>query len=590
MKKVLIFVLIMCFVLTGCSKPSESNVNVEVSASELKTANSYEEIYDMLMTYLDDQEETREFYAVDEMVEEEVMLEEAPEEGSTTNGSSSSDYSGTNIQTQGVDEMDIVKTDGEYIYSFNGTDLKIIKPNGTEPEIISETELYEDNKEKSCYYDSLYLRGDHIIAIGTEYNNEDYIGYGAAAVYDVSDPMNVALVERFSQSGYISSTRMVGDILYMITDYQIWDFEEDEPSTYIPRLATDDTETLIAIDDICIPEEAASTSWLVVSAYDITNCTTLSTVSMLGSADDIYVSAENIYVADTKWVDEKSNEYTQDQYTVVDYLNYSQTQIHKFAYSEGDISYECTGAVKGSLLNQFSMDEHNGNLRVVTTNNDNSYRIYTDEKYDFENYEYLSDSMSNGLYVLDESLQVVGSVEDLGEDERVYSVRFDGDIGYFVTYRETDPLFAVELSVPENPTVLSALKINGFSQYLHTWNEDLLLGMGMEADENGNVSTMKLSMFDVSDPADVQETQKLVLPYYYSEGLYNHHAVFVDVERGLIGFGVDEGYVVYRYDDGFTQYEFIDDANFGYNIRGVRIGDYLYIVGMDDISVIDISR
>lgn len=595
MKKILFLILAICFVLTGCSDHSDVSGNkinapeaeIKATTNELTTVKSYEDVYDLLNTYKKDEGNFR--YTTDEVVEEEAA--DTTETAKGDSASNSSDHSDTNVQTEGVDEGDIIKTDGEYIYYFDGSVLKIIEPKGADTEVISTTDLYVEDEKRSLYYSDIYLSDDHIIAVGTEYDMTNYNEIAIAAVYDISNPNNVTLVEEFGQSGYISSTRMVGDILYVITTYHVWDFEEDEPFTYIPKLRSLENENLIAIDDICIPEKVESTSWLTVAAYDIKECETLSTISMLGRADNIYMSGENIYVADTSWVVEESDEYTVDQYVVVDYVDYAQTNVHKFSYSDGEITYKCSGAVKGNLLNQFSMDEYKGNLRVVTTKNDYSYKVYKDKKHGFENHEYNSDSMANGLYVLNDSLEIIGSVENLGEDERVYSARLSGDIGYFVTYRETDPLFAVDLSVPENPKVLSALKINGFSQYLHNWGDDLLLGIGMEADDKGNVSTMKLSMFDVSDPADVFESTKLVIPYYHSEGLYDHHAIFVDVDRNLIGFGADEDYVLYQYgEDGFSQYAAIEGSNYGYGTRGVRIEEYFYIVGMDDITVLDLAN
>lgn len=598
MKKIIILVVAMCLILTACGvkdngtsgKKDESNTNVEVMAkvNELGGAATYEEIYDLLKAYHEDENKSTSAMGVET---EEVVMEDSAAEAPESAVEGGSNHSETNVQTHGVDEGDIIKTDGEYIYYFDGSVLKIIQPKGAEAEIVSTTDMYVEDDERSLYYSEMYLSGDHLVFIGTEYDMKSYSDVSVASVYDISDPLNVKLVEEFGQSGYSSSTRMVGDVLYMITTYHVWDMEEDDPSTYIPEIRTLESESLVAVDCIHIPEEVKSTVWLTVAAYDVTDCITLSTISMLGRSDNIYMSTGNIYVADTEWVVEESDEYTVDQYKVVEYLDYAQTNIHKFAYSEGEITYECTGAVTGSLLNQFSMDEYDGNFRVVTTNNDYSYKVFKDEKYGFENYEYSDNSMDNGLYVLNDSLEVIGSVENLGEDERVYSVRFDGEIGYFVTFRETDPLFAVDLSTPESPEVLSALKINGFSEYLHKWGDDLLLGVGMEADDEGNVSSMKLSMFDVSDPTDVQETQKLVIPYNHSEGLYDHHAIFVDVERGLVGFGADEDYVLYQYgDDGFSQYAVAAGSNYGYGTRGVRIGEYLYIVGVDDISVLDLTR
>jgi uncharacterized secreted protein with C-terminal beta-propeller domain len=336
-----------------------------------------------------------------------------------------------------------------------------------------------------------------------------------------------------------------------------------------------------------------STSWLTVSAYDVTTGDSISTKTMLGSANTVYMSQNNIYVAEVSWQNDDDNSYTEDQYTVTEHKSYSKIDIHKFSYDAGQIEYVTSGAVDGTLMDQFSLDEYDGKLRVVTTSNYNYYKDYHDEKHDFHHYEYGNNSMTNGLYIFDENMNIIGSVDKLAETERVYSCRFIGDVCYFVTFRQTDPLFAVDVSDPADPRVLSELKITGFSEYLHGWKDGKLLGIGMEADEEGRTQTMKLSMFDVSDPANVTEEDKLVIPYYYSEALYNHHAVFVDVERGLIGFYANaedsSDYVVYTYgDDGFTEHAKLEGDFSYWNVRGVRIGDWLYIIDSESINAIEL--
>ncbi len=192
-------------------------------------------------------------------------------------------------------------------------------------------------------------------------------------------------------------------------------------------------------------------------------------------------------------------------------------------------------------------------------------------------------------------MNLVGTIDDLAPDERIYSVRFMGDTGYFVTYRETDPLFSVDLSDPSNPQVMDALKIPGFSNYLHFYSDNLLLGLGEENNPNtGDFMGLKLSMFDISDPYDIREIDKTVLPEaYYAPAQYNHKAFLIDPERNLMGFYIEcydkekyehsENYVIYSYipGSGFVQQfscNITDDSPYTEFIRGIYIGDYLYLV------------
>ena len=204
---------------------------------------------------------------------------------------------------------------------------------------------------------------------------------------------------------------------------------------------------------------------------------------------------------------------------------------------------------------------------------------------------------SNSLVILDKNLEKVGEVKDLAPDERVYSVRFMGDYAYFVTFRQTDPLFCVELKDPKNPKVLSALKIPGFSNFLFPFGEGKLLGIGMDADEiTGRARNVKISMFDISNPADVKEASKFVTKYYYSDATNSHKASLVDVKRNLIGFSAENGnsgeYVIFKYENGSFKNVFsvnLESFDNAYSVRGICIGNNLYIITEDFISAYDLD-
>ena len=199
----------------------------------------------------------------------------------------------------------------------------------------------------------------------------------------------------------------------------------------------------------------------------------------------------------------------------------------------------------------------------------------------------MTDDDTNSVYILDKDLKETGSIKNLAKDERVYSARFMGDVGYFVTFKETDPLFSVDLSDPENPKIMGELKIPGFSDYLHPYGKDKLLGIGMNVDEK-TMSTdgVKLTMFDISDPENVKEEQTYVIEnVYYTDVAYDYKAALVDTEKNLIGFAADsEGgreYYTFSYDEkqGFTctMHEEINGNNMRIT-RGVYIEDTLYVV------------
>ena len=243
-----------------------------------------------------------------------------------------------------------------------------------------------------------------------------------------------------------------------------------------------------------------------------------------------------------------------------------------------------------------SLDERDGYLRLATTEQTYSYSVYRDEKHDFENTKTNDDATqtSNDVYVLDCDLNTVGSVAGIAEGETVFSARFDGDYGYLCTYRQTDPVFAVDLTAPTDPKVVGELKLSGYSDYLHVWSDGMLFGLGMETtavDGGATVDGMKLVMIDTSDPAKLHDLHTQTLDADYSEALNNHKAILVDSDKDLIAFPAENSYLVYGYsaDDGFTLRKEIPVSQWDENNRGLYIGDYFYVVGSDQVNVLDLG-
>ena len=206
------------------------------------------------------------------------------------------------------------------------------------------------------------------------------------------------------------------------------------------------------------------------------------------------MSQNNLYFSRTIYDTEEGDAYTEDGYDVQEYKDSSHTELLRFSLQDGNIAPEAEGEVPGYLLNQFAMDEYEGNLRVVTTQDENTYRTYTDSKHGWVNYQADRDVQENALYVLDASLKIIGKIEGLAEDERVYSVGLPEKPG-ILSPSETDPLFSVDLRNPEEPKIMGKLK-SGFSSYLHVYGNGLLFGLGMDADE-GNRHYKRSKAFHV---------------------------------------------------------------------------------------------
>ncbi len=570
------------------------------AASVLSPAADYAEVFAALQA-------TRGDAAINGGILDEGVKDE-PEADAPAEDSAGSDFSGTNVQVAGVDEGDIVKTDGKYIYILSDTELKIVEALGADTRLLSSTQvgqpwIFEDNQESSKSPFALYILGDRLAVLSNEYSWrswEEADGEWAYEntqvlrldIYDISDPASPTLLHSPGQDGYCSDSRLLNGKLYLISSFFSYDCREDKPESYIPRLYDSASAQLLPADCILLPEEGKASEHTLICVYDLESGLRTDNLSLLGSNVTVYMNSRSLYLAANVTAHIESEPYQDSIYTVVDHENSARVQITRFDL-EGGLTLAASGAVDGYLLNQFSMDEYDGHLRLVTTQSGSRYSVYTDPEFGFENYVWDEDlKQSNALYILDENLNVTGSITGLAEDERVYSVRFDGEIAYFVTFRETDPLFSVDLSDPSAPAVLYALKIPGFSQYLHVYGEGRLFGLGMDADEEtGWTESMKLSMFDTSNPANVTEKHKLLLDSYWSEALYNHKAILIAPDKDLIAFPSDFGYDVYGYSDeaGFYLRGQFSTEGWSSNSRGLYIGQSIYICSDLGVTVVSLD-
>ena len=501
----------------------------------------------------------------------------------------------TNVQTIGVDEGDIVKNDGRYLYQK----IQVSADQGTKWAIqIIDTK--EKLKEVSQIKDmeglvEFYIWEDLLITIEEKYLDAGSNGiaicgkfayfencYHEIKIFDIKDRYQPKEIRNFQLQGSYASSRISEGYFYGFSKYYANPGNgKNDYNAYIPVL----DGSRIAADRIFLPKELDVTSYLVLAAIDLRNPTQFTdTTAIVSGAQNFYVSSENIFVADGKYEEQKEG------------WSGSQTKILRFSYQDGKFTLRAMGEVKGQLEGSFSMDEYEDHLRIVTTVFEhNNEKITDDRTGTLLGYRSKEERQTNALYVLDHRLDVVGKIEGLAENEQIYSARFMGDVGYFVTFRQTDPLFTVDLKNPENPRILSELKVSGFSEYLHIYGEDRLLGIGMEADtETGIQQGMKLSMFDVSDRENVTEITKTNLSQYnHSEALYNHHGVLINVGKNIFGFaaeGSSKGnywydYLVYTYEnDEFVQKFKINAKNKDgncYTVRGTYIGDTFYLLRGD---------
>ncbi len=486
------------------------------------------------------------------------------------------EYGMTNIQVEFIDEGDIVKNDGRYLYqllrgeNYEYSTVQIIDTQDGLKE-LSRIDGFSNIKE-------FYVWNDTVAVIESLWID---VPFNKVHFYDISDRTEPKVIHTFTLKGNYKTSRIADGYLYFFSSYNINEtVKKNDLKSYIPVVEDEVLES----DCLYLPEEITSTSYLLMVSVDLSEPTEFTDkMAVVSSSNYYYVSADNIYVLEDIYAD-----------YVHEGLQCDKTKIVRFPYAHGQIDTGIEGSVDGLLLDQFAMDEYDGYFRMITTVNPVKLEAVVDdfsgELLGYYDYEYLPES--NSVYVLDDELNVIGSIENLAEEERVYSARFMGDIGYFVTFEEMDPLFSVDFSDPTKPKILGELKITGFSEYLHFYGENQLVGIGYEVNpENGFYEGIKISMFDISNPADVKEINKLVLKdYSYSDAFYNHHSVLISANKNLIGF-LSEGYSsdflrdygVYSYDEetGFEQrflFDCVPDEYGYFDVRGTYINDVFYLL------------
>ena len=498
-----------------------------------------------------------------------------------TSSENSDEHGETNEQVKGVNEADIIKNDGKFLYvvpaqktyweyqSFLEYGKKLEETTSSDNETVSDSvyfspgynpneKLYADmteddfinrlyivetgaegsltqkgeiklgkhENEKIKYSEvkEIFVDGERLVAIldcysfyGEEKSEEktnngryfyyDYKMVTCAISYNISDKSNPVEEWRVYQDGDYLSARKIGNKIILISNYYVPLYLDGEDiKTYcVPEVYCGTDACRIPSKDICVMGEVKDSSYVVVSTLDATNKETFNSTAVLGGGENVYCSADNLYVTSGRYEETVSSgvDAVAEIFMIDDTALYT-TEILKFNISGEAISYETKGSVKGYLLNQFSMDEYNGYLRIATTNGN-----FT--------------KAENNVYILDSDMVIVGMLEGLAKGETIKSVRFMGDTGYVVTFVQTDPLFVIDLANPEKPEVLGELKIPGFSNYLHPVSENYLLGIGVNGTESGAGNGMKISLFDVSDKKNPKEVSKFeVVPQENGDNLWGY--------------------------------------------------------------------
>lgn len=439
------------------------------------------------------------------------------------------EYSQTNIQVEGVDEADIVKTDGEYIYYTSGRGIVIARVYPPEDaQILSQIDI-------NGTAIGLFINGDRLVVFEESSEFWIYRTEGAAKaaiypwfgnaetrikIYNVGDRENPTLVREISVNGSYFASRMIGTNVYVVVSIPVH-ILDGEPS--LPVIKYDNHIEKVEASKIYYSNVTDfSYAFTTIVAVDVSELEAPKyEVLLVGATSAVYVSKEKLYVAIPK------TEFLNEGSSVRE-----ETEIHKIRIVDDEIEYETSGTVPGRVLNQFSMDEYDGYFRIATTTGHLMW--FSGET-----------SLKNNVYVLDANLNITGKIEDIAPGENIYSARFMGERGYLVTFKKVDPFFVIDLSDPTDPEILGKLKITGYSDYLHPYDKDHIIGIGKETveAEEGDFAWyqgVKISLFDVSDVSSPVQIDKYEIGDRGTDSpiLWDHKALLFDKRRNLLAIPV----------------------------------------------------
>jgi len=487
------------------SSPTILPFNQPVSVSALKTFSSMNE----LRNYLN---ETSVNYLPQMYWANSAGIAAVPSPTTAGTSGATTDYSTTNIQVAGVDEADTVKTDGQYIYTLSSTQnsyyyfgvssqasntVYIVSADPQNAKVISKIVL--DNNSNPV---GLFLSPDssRLVVLSNKYPSYDQSSITPTSgiailpyysdvstsvnVFDISNKATPILTRNFTVSGSYFDSRMIGNYLYTVTSQNAFIYNGDVsvPAVYNGGIAYAASPTSIYYADM---NQSNSYSFTSFYGLDVSNDQTQPTnmTVLMSGASTMYVSTDNIYVTYPNWVN-----------------GTDVTSIYRVKIDGLQLTLAAQGGVPGYTINQYALDEYGGNLRVATNLPSDLIAIPFTGAGSTQN----TNTQSNNVYILNENLTVIGSLEGLANGENLDSVRFIGDRCYLVTFMRTDPLFVIDLSQPTNPQVLGELKIPGYSDYLHPYDETHLIGVGKETVDSNQgdfawYQGLKLSLFDVSN-------------------------------------------------------------------------------------------
>lgn len=528
-----------------------------------------------------------------EILNEEYMLDMSPESSDTARMNTvqksenlGGEHSETYTQVDGIDEADAIKTDGENVYYILNGKLYFAKLNKEQVDVAKRIKL---SSKGDFYGGYLYLSENILTAVYSDCSDEDSDSKTYVKSYDVSDISGIKEISSFSQDGQYNDSRMKDNYLYLVTDYSphYYDNIEDikNADNAVPSYEYSGKKKCLEPCDIYKPMGEDYLDYSIVSGLDVTKenmC--ISSKAYMNTADTIYMNDDNIYMS---FVDYGS--FINSKIKFGDHPVSIKTNIIRFSVSEGNVKLTASKRISGSVLDRYSMDEYNGYFRIaITTQNKKGQD-------------------KNSILIFNGDFKKTGEITDIAKGESIKSATFEGDRAYVVTYEQTDPLFTFDLSDPKNPKILSELKALGYSTHLRAFKDSLMIGFGVDADEDGIETGLKLSMYKKNSNGKTTEIDTISFGDYnskfMSDAVYDPKALLIDGEKNIVAFpfikynyDIDSnirGFKVLSFDNGkFTVRKTIKADTSYVSFETARIiysGDYLYAFADNTVIVLDLN-
>lgn len=501
-------------------------------------------------------------------------------------------YGTTNTQEEGVDEGDIIKTDGKNIYIADVTNNSVFIVDAKDQmKLLSKIKI----EKKNCTVREMYISGDKLFVIYGVYkydemNNggifediayEDIAYYGCCRVawvcsdtyidiYDIKNPEKPGLISSNMQSGEYVSSRLTGGKLYSVSSYGVDISKDDYKDNCIPKTAENGNQKLIPSQKITVVNGNNSPTYAVITVTDLETAKQTDSSAIFGDPTNVYATEKSLYITETLYDEEKCT---------------SAVKILKFRITEKGTEFVASAVAQGRINDNLSMSEQGDYFRIATTRE----KVKTSGTGDNKTVSYLGET--NSLYVFDADMNRVGLLQEFADGEQIRSCRYVGKFAYIVTFRQTDPLFVIDLTDAKNPKIVGELTLPGFSSYLHTLGDGTLIGIGADGTEDGTNGNMKVSLFSVADPKAPKEISNIKVgrngSYVYSN-ISSSYKAFVSLPNGefAVPFGVydmnfsAEKVMFIRYSaennelKEIARYVVGDSKNI---IGGTYIGNYFYV-------------